>query len=59
MFSAPALDSNTSPRSSGSFYLRMVFKNKDLGSRFAHDYQLILFYINTDKVLIAPYLFMD
>lgn len=48
MFPAPSLKSNTSPRSPGSFYWRMVFKNQNLGTRFAHGYPfVVVFYINS------------
>ena len=36
VFPAPALESTTSPRSPGSFYWRMVFRNQNLGTRCDH-----------------------
>jgi len=39
-FSVSALESNTSPRSPGFFYWKMIFKTQDLGTRCVHCYQL-------------------
>lgn len=36
VFSPAALESTTYPRSPGSFFWRMVFRNQDLGTRCAH-----------------------
>lgn len=37
-FSAPALESTTSPRNPGSFHQKVLFGNQYLGTRFAHCY---------------------